>query len=72
MRDKQNISFLEGDTEISYSEPKAYVFVPELSAGLENDNFTSVNLPILVRCYVHCKTPSVGTFEERLKDIESI
>ena len=48
IRAKENITFLEKGTRISYTQPKSYVFVPELSYGNETDNITTINFPILV------------------------
>ena len=49
LRSKEDITFEKNGTVISYREPKAYVFEEHLSVGSHDDNFTTVNLPILVR-----------------------
>lgn len=47
VRPRENVTFLN-ESLLSYTQPKSYVFVPEMSAGSENDTFISVNIPILV------------------------
>ena len=46
---KKDIKFHDNGRLLSYRNPKAYVFERDLSVGSENDTFTTVNLPILVR-----------------------
>jgi hypothetical protein len=47
VRAKVELTFHDNNT-LSYKEPKTYVFVPDLSAGNENDTITSVNLLYVV------------------------
>ena len=47
IEDKKNVTF--NDTVLSYLQPKSFVFEPKMSEGfLENDTFTSVDIPLLV------------------------
>ena len=52
LRPKEHLEFSEDGTILSYRQPKSYVFEPSLSAGSEDDNFTSVNLPLLVSWWI--------------------
>ena len=49
IKNKQNITFSKNKELVGYEEPKFYVFEQDLSAGSENDSFTLLNFPILVR-----------------------
>ena len=48
VRSKDDITFLANGTMMSYTQPKAYVFDKNRSHGNDNDNFTSVNLGLVV------------------------
>jgi len=51
IRPKRNVSFHKDGEEISYVQPKSYVFVPDKSSGSPNDNVTVINFPILTAAY---------------------
>ena len=48
-RPKKNASFHKDGEEISYIQPKSYVFVADRSNGSPDDVVTVINFPILVR-----------------------
>jgi len=45
VRHKDNISFNDGDTEVSYNEFITYVFEPDMSKGTESDMVSNYNIP---------------------------
>ncbi|CAG5123818.1 unnamed protein product [Candidula unifasciata] len=51
IKQKFNVTYNNNGT-MNYRERSTYIFKPELSAGLENDTFVSVNLPLLTLIYL--------------------
>lgn len=48
-RNKENVTFLSDDEEISYTSPQLFVFDPEMSVGdPTKDSITTINIPFLV------------------------
>lgn len=62
-RNKENVTFLSDDEEISYTSPQLFVFDPEMSVGdPTKDSITTINIPFLTVV----NTVSGSTFEEVL------
>lgn len=47
-RQKFDVKFVQGNGTVSYREKTSYIFNPEMSNGLENDTFTTVNIPMML------------------------
>lgn len=47
--ERVNVSWVDNGDYVEYSLKKTYQFVPEMSAGSEEDVLTMINIPLAVR-----------------------
>ncbi len=47
-RTRENVTFNEDGTELTFQSPREYFFDRDASVSDENDTITSINMPILV------------------------